>query len=166
MERITRFGHIFILCIPKRERAILGEPVKAPHLMCNDSSRFTADFGSACECVHSSLSPSIPPSLLSFSQRLLTDLTKPLHSHPPDPVTCMPPICWELPSEPQHGGSRQPCVIDVRLFAFAEEVTEFILIENKKRRYSSLHQNLYIITYLAKALVCEHSSYELGVWNP
>lgn len=125
-------GPYLVLCIPKQERALLGEPVKAPHLMCNDSSRFDADFGSACECVRSSLPSSIPPSLLSFSQRLLTDLTKPLHSHPPDPVTCMPPICWELPSEPQHGGSRQPCVIDVRLFEFAGEVTEFILIETKK----------------------------------
>lgn len=153
------------MCIPKRERAIPGEPVKAPHLMCNDSSRFNPDFGSACECVRSSLLPSIPPSLLSFSHRSLTDLTKPLHSHPPDPVTCMPPICWELPSEPQHGGSRQPCVIDVRLFEFAEEVTEFILIETKKRRYIHLF-NLYIITYLSKALVCEHSSYKLGVWHP
>ena len=46
--------------------------------------------------MRSLLPPSLPPSLLLFPEPL-TDLTKPLHSHQPDPVTCMPPICWRRP---------------------------------------------------------------------
>lgn len=53
-----------------------------------------------CQSVCALTSPSLPPSLLSsllLFPEPLTDLTKPLHSHQPDPVTCMPPICWRRP---------------------------------------------------------------------
>ena len=70
---------------------------------------------------HFSLPPSLPPSssCLLFPEPL-TDLTKPLHSHQPDPVTCMPPICWrrpgyKLPSEAAARWGRvsqQQCVMN------------------------------------------------------
>lgn len=52
-----------------------------------------------CVSVHFSLPHSLPA--VRFPAPL-TDLTKPLHSHQPDPVTCMPPICWRRPAISSH----------------------------------------------------------------
>lgn len=134
------------------------------------ASPFTAD---PTALVNVCAPPSLPPSLTPvLFPALLADLTKPLHSHPPDPVTCKPPpilsagsshlsrstvgagVVWDqCKLERMRRKNKSLQKSSFNFFIFFLKVSRYFAFE-VKNHCSLLWFN---IKSLVKAFVCEHS---------
>ena len=104
---------------------------------------------------HFSLPPSLPPSssCLLFPEPL-TDLTKPLHSHQPDPVTCMPPICWRRP------GYKLPSEAAARWGRVSQQQC---VMNQKKKKKKSFPLQLWKETWLGVRWLSPRRQLHLGL---